>query len=155
MMGMESTGMSNRTYFEQVPLDTVRKLLEKMPNSEKGMPAATDEIGGHRVADQRSRGNHIMQAYRAAKDETPSQGNEIEGGELKYPGWQAPVQDVILEFNREKLAEKAQKVEMLMGERLQQLRERDDSSDEQEAIRYALSVLRGIKRDKLGYPDWQ
>jgi hypothetical protein len=154
-MGMESKGMGNRTYFEQVPLDTVRKLLEKMPNSEKGMPAATDAIGGHRVAEQRSRGNHVMQVNGRAKEETPSQANEIEGGGLKYPEWQASLQDVILEFNREKLAEKAQKVEMLMSERLQQLRERDGSCDEQEAIRYALSVLRSIKRDKLGYPDWQ
>ena len=154
-MGMESKGMGNRTYFEQVPLDKVMKLLEEMPNSEKGVRAATDGIGRHRAAYQRTRGSHLMQANGAAMEESPSRENEIEGGELKYPGWQAPLQDVILEFNREKLAEKAQKVEMLMAERLQQLRARDDSRDEQEAIRYALSVLRGIKRDKLGYPDWQ
>ena len=154
-MGMESKGMSNRTYFEQVPLDTVTKLLEEMPNAEQGMLAATDGIGRHRVADERSRGNHVMQAYGAAKEESPSQAEDIHCSELKYPEWQAPLQDMILEFNQEKLTEKAQKVEMLMGERLQQLRERDDSRDEQEAIGYALSVLRGIKRDKLGYPDWQ
>ena len=61
-MGMESKGMGNRTYFEQVPLDTVMKLLEEMPNSEKGVLAATDGIGRHRVADQRTRGNHVRQA---------------------------------------------------------------------------------------------
>jgi hypothetical protein len=154
-MGMESKGMGNRTYFEQVPLDAVMKLLEEMPNSEEGVLATTDGIGKHRVADQRTRGNQVMQACSAAKEGSHSQENEIEGGELKYPGWQAALREVILEFNREKLAEKAQQVEMLMAERLQQLRERDDRRDEQEAIRYALSVLRGIKRDKLGYPDWQ
>jgi len=46
-------------------------------------------------------------------------------------------------------------LEMLIAGRLQQLREEHDSRDEQEAIYFALSVLRGIKRDKLGYPDWQ
>jgi hypothetical protein len=152
---MESKGMSGRRYFEQVPLDTVMKLLEGMPNGEEGMLAATDGVGRPRVADERGRGNLVEQAYRAAKEESPSQADELPCSELKYPEWQAPLQDVILELNREKLAEKAQKVEMLMGERLQQLRERDDSRDEQEAIHYALSVLRGIKRDKLGYPDWQ
>ena len=147
--------MGNRTYFEQVPLDTIMKLLEEVPNSEKGVLLATNDIGRHRAADQRTRGNQVMQANGAAKEESPSRENEIEVGELKYPAWQAPLQDVILEFNREKLAEKAQKVEMLMAERLRQLRARDDSRGEQEAIRYALSVLRGLKRDKLGYPDWQ
>lgn len=147
--------MSNRTNFEQVPLDTVKKLLEKIPNGKKGVRAATEGTGRHWAADRRSRGNQVMEASGGARQESPWQENESAGRALKYPEWQAPLQDVILEFNRERLAEKAQKVEMLIAGRLQQLREERDSREEQEAIRYALSVLRGIKRDKLGYPDWQ
>lgn len=96
-----------------------------------------------------------MEASGGARQESPWQESESADRALKYPEWQAPLQEVILEFNRERLAAKAQKVETLIAGRLQQLREDRDSRDEQEAIRYALSVLRGIKRDKLGYPDWQ
>jgi hypothetical protein len=42
--------------------------------------------------------------------------------ELKYPEWQAPLQDLFLESDHEKLHEKIQKVETLIFERLQLLR---------------------------------
>jgi hypothetical protein len=41
--------------------------------------------------------------------------------ELKYPSWQTPLQEAILEFDPEKLAEKIQAVESLIFERLQVL----------------------------------
>ncbi len=147
--------MSDRTYFEQVPLDTVRKLLEKMPNSKKGMRPATEGTRRQWKAGRRAQGNQVTEVSGTARQEWPSQEDESAERALKYPAWQAPLHDVILEFNRDRLAEKAQKVEMLIAGRLQQLREEHDSRDEQEAIYFALSVLRGIKRDKLGYPDWQ
>jgi hypothetical protein len=75
--------------------------------------------------------------------------------ELKYPKWQAPLQEAILEFDREKLREKIQDVETLIFERLQQLRQSSDGRSEQEAINDALSILRVIKRDRLGFPDWK
>jgi hypothetical protein len=76
-------------------------------------------------------------------------------GELKYPEWQTPLQELILEFDSEKLRVKIQNVETLIFERVQQLRQECDARIEQEAINDALSVLRTIKRDKLGYPDWK
>jgi hypothetical protein len=75
--------------------------------------------------------------------------------ELKFPGWQAPLQEVILESDCEKLAEKIEKVEMLLFERTQYLRQGNDGQAEQMAINDALSLLRTIKRDRLGWPDWQ
>jgi hypothetical protein len=75
-------------------------------------------------------------------------------GELKFPEWQAPLQELILEFDREKLPEKIQKVETLIFDRLQQLRQGNDGHSEKQAINDALSILRIIKRDKLNYPDW-
>jgi hypothetical protein len=76
-------------------------------------------------------------------------------GKLKSPDWQSLLQEVILEFSREKLIEKIQKVETLIFERLQQpLRSTDDPS-EREALDHALSTLRTIKRDRLGFPDWK
>lgn len=76
-------------------------------------------------------------------------------GELKYPKWQAPLQEVIFELNREKLADKIQKLEALILERVLQLQLGSDSHREQEAINDALSTLRALKRDKLDYPDWK
>ena len=75
--------------------------------------------------------------------------------ELKFPEWQAPLQDLILEFDRDKLAEKIQKVENLIFQRQQQLHQMSDGHAEREAIQDALNIIRVIKRDKLGFPDWR
>jgi hypothetical protein len=76
-------------------------------------------------------------------------------GELKYPKWQAPLQEAILEFDREKLREKLEKVETSILERRQELHLGADGHSEREAINDALSTLRVIKRDRLAYPDWK
>jgi hypothetical protein len=60
--------------------------------------------------------------------------------ELKFPEWQKPLQEVILEFDRENLAEKVQQVEALIFERLQQLRRGNDGHIEIRAINDALVV---------------
>jgi len=79
----------------------------------------------------------------------------MSNGELKYAKWQAPLQEVIVEFDPEKLAEKVQKVESLLFERLRQLRPEIDGQGERAAINDALSILRLIQRGRLGYPDLQ
>jgi hypothetical protein len=76
-------------------------------------------------------------------------------GELKYPKWQGPLREAILEFNREKLAEKLQKVESLILERFQQLHRGTDGASEREALNDALSTLRVLRQEKLDYPDWK
>jgi hypothetical protein len=76
----------------------------------------------------------------------------MENGQLKYPEWQTPFEDLMLESDPKKLREKLQSLETVIFGRLQRLRQED--SAEQEAINDALSVLRIIKRDKLGFPDW-
>ena len=77
----------------------------------------------------------------------------MSGSELKYPEWQAPLQELILEFDREKLPGKRQNVEILISKRLQQLRDEMDGLAEVQALNDGLAVLRIIKRDKLDYPD--
>jgi len=76
----------------------------------------------------------------------------MSGSELKYPEWQAPLQELILEFDREKLPGKRQNVEILISKRLQQLRDEMDGLAEVQALNDGLAVLRIIKRDKLDYP---
>jgi hypothetical protein len=76
--------------------------------------------------------------------------------ELKFPEWQVPVQDAILEFDREKLRDRIQKAEMLIYQRLQLLNgDNDGGVEERQSIQDALGILRSIKRDRLGFPDWR
>jgi hypothetical protein len=70
--------------------------------------------------------------------------------ELKFPEWQAPLQDVILEFNRAELEQQIQSVEALITQRIQQLPRSGGGHEERDAINYALSLLRMIKQDRLG-----
>jgi hypothetical protein len=79
----------------------------------------------------------------------------VDEEEFKYPEWQTPLQELILEFDSTKLPEKVQKVETLIFERLQQPRWRNDGHIEPQAINDARVLLRMIQRDKLGFPDWK
>lgn len=80
----------------------------------------------------------------------------MDNAELKFPEWQASLQEVVLEFDHEKLPGKIQRVETVIFERLQQLSQNgEDHLDERTAIYDALSLLRIIKRDKLEFPDWK
>ena len=76
-------------------------------------------------------------------------------GELKFPQWQAPLQELILEFDRQRLPARIQEVENLIFERSHQLQRSGNGRVEQEAINDALSIIRLIKRDKLDFPDWK
>jgi hypothetical protein len=75
--------------------------------------------------------------------------------ETKYQGWQTALEEMRAETDPEKLSEKLQKVESLIQERLQDLYRKGDGTEEHEALKEALFTLRIIKRDKLGFPDWQ
>jgi hypothetical protein len=74
--------------------------------------------------------------------------------ELKYPSWQSPLQEAILELDREMFAKKIQEVETLMFERLQEITSDPDHHDERQVLVDATTILRGLKKAKLSYPDW-
>jgi hypothetical protein len=74
-------------------------------------------------------------------------------GQLKFPEWQAPLQEVVLEFDGAKLPEKVQKVEAILRDRLYELSRNSDDHLEREAIQDALNILRVIKREKSVIPD--
>lgn len=75
--------------------------------------------------------------------------------EAKNREWQAVLRDLKQETDPEKLSDKLQQVEALILERLRDLYRKEDGSREHEALKEALFTLRMIKRDKLGFPDWQ
>ena len=74
--------------------------------------------------------------------------------ELKFPEWQGPVQELLLEFDPQKWNERAKQIGALILERLKHLDHKSDSRDEKIALQDALTVVRVLKRDKLGAPGW-
>jgi len=75
--------------------------------------------------------------------------------EFKFPEWQAPFQELLLESDTEKLTRRTQEMEAIFLDRLQQLNRDRDGQGEKDAIFDALKILRIVKRDKLGFPDWE
>ena len=75
--------------------------------------------------------------------------------EFKFPEWQSSLQELLLEFDSEKLNQKTHEVETMLLSRLEQLNQGRNDHGERDAIFDALRILRIIKRDKLGFPDWQ
>ena len=74
---------------------------------------------------------------------------------MRYPEWQGPFQEALLEIDREKLQSKMMKAEEAIFDRLQQLAGTSDSEAERQAIEDAISALRVLKTEKLNYPDWK
>jgi len=72
--------------------------------------------------------------------------------ELKYPNWQAPLREAVLEFDREKLAERIQKLKGLIFDRLEAMSSETDHQDERQALADAISTLRVLKAEKLSKP---
>jgi len=73
--------------------------------------------------------------------------------------WQPKFEASLKESNPKKLLEAVHAAETGIFNRLQELAERstrDPSQQaEQQAIAEALRTLRIVKRDKLGFPDWE
>ena len=64
---------------------------------------------------------------------------------LPYPEWQGPLREVMLEFDPERLAEKALRAEALILERRQQLQQSSNHHDERVALDDGLFILKTIK----------
>ena len=75
--------------------------------------------------------------------------------DLRYPEWQNPFREALLEIDREKLQRKMMKAEKAIFQRLQQLAGTSGSEAQRQAIEDALASLRVLKRDNLGFPDWE
>ncbi|HWZ53381.1 MAG TPA: hypothetical protein VNV84_01415 [Candidatus Acidoferrales bacterium] len=74
--------------------------------------------------------------------------------EMEFAEWQVAIDKLSFEYDREKLSKGIQSLEARLFERLQQL-DGNAGDDERAAIDDAVSQLRAIKRDRLGFPDWE
>jgi surfactin synthase thioesterase subunit len=69
---------------------------------------------------------------------------------LKYPRWQEPLAAAILEFNPQLLPGKLERAEEAIANRIDELLSENDSEHERRALLDGLSIVRSVKRDRLG-----
>jgi len=74
---------------------------------------------------------------------------------ILYPEWQPEYQAALLEFDPKQVIERVKEAETAIFNRLQSLLGSDNSQAERLAIEDALVGLRVIKRENLGFPDWE
>jgi hypothetical protein len=72
--------------------------------------------------------------------------SSMNDSELKYPQWQLPYREAILEFDLNRLPDKIQKAESAVRERLQVLEQRANGQEERQALSDAISTLTILKR---------
>ena len=77
----------------------------------------------------------------------------MSNGKLKFPAWQQPLQELILESDREKFFERVKEVEQLISERRQQLWKDGGGIIERGALDDATRILRNIQRNSVGFAD--
>ena len=74
---------------------------------------------------------------------------------ILYPEWQRELEAALLEPDGKKLFERVMAAEAAIFNRLQAISQSPDFEAERHAIRDAVERLRILKRDGLGFPDWQ
>jgi hypothetical protein len=74
---------------------------------------------------------------------------------ILYPDWQAEYQAALLELDPKTLFERVTAAETAIFNRLQAMSHTADGHAEQQAIEDALASLRVLKRENLGFPDWE
>jgi hypothetical protein len=74
---------------------------------------------------------------------------------ILYPTWLPEFPAALVEIEHRQLLERVTAAETTIFNRLQAISQSTDSVSERQAIRDALASLRVIKRDSLGFPDWE
>ena len=79
--------------------------------------------------------------------------DKVAPSEILYPEWQNELRAALLELDREKLRDRIATAEAAIFDRLQAISHDPDHTAERQAIE--LASLRVLKRDVLGFPDWE
>ncbi len=74
---------------------------------------------------------------------------------ILYQEWQREFEAALLEHDREKLLAKVMATEDAIFNRLQAISQNRAPEAERHAIQNAVERLRILKRDSLGFPDWE
>jgi len=73
--------------------------------------------------------------------------------DLKYPQWQEPLAEAILEFDPQQVREKVQRAEEAIVRRIEELAFDPRNGRERQALVDGLELLRIVKKDRLGIPE--
>jgi hypothetical protein len=74
---------------------------------------------------------------------------------ILYPDWQLQYRTALLELDPQKLPDRIDQAETAIFYRLQVLSQTPNHRAERQAIGDALASLRTLKRETLGFPDWE
>jgi len=74
---------------------------------------------------------------------------------IQYPEWQQQYYAALVEFAPQKLLELVTSAETAISKRLQSMSASTDNEAERQAIEDALDGLRSLRREDLGFPDWE
>jgi hypothetical protein len=75
--------------------------------------------------------------------------------EVRWPEWQREFEAALLEQDREKLLARIMAAEAAIFNRRQAISQSLADEAERQALREAVAKLRILKRDDLGFPDWE
>ena len=75
--------------------------------------------------------------------------------EILYPQWQNEYAAALLETNPQELSGRVEAAETAIFNRIQTISQSSDHQAERQAIEDALTALRVLKRENLGFPDWE
>jgi hypothetical protein len=80
---------------------------------------------------------------------------EFSSPEILYPEWQREYRAALMELDPKKMLERVTAAETTIFKRLQTISRSADNHAERQAIEDALTGLRTLKKENLGFPDWQ
>ena len=133
--------MRKRTiHFEQIPVALVKKIAEA------DVPKNQDTGCDNRIAKVPARGMNPygvrdVHLEERALDMEDSSGND----DLKYPGWQKPLLEAVLELDAHKSKARVAAAEITICNRLETLSPGHDHHAERQALDDALRTLRILK----------
>ena len=117
----------SNTHFEVVPIEIAKKILQEEKKKKEA----------------------------AVKKKTTNIIDNDYVNTLEYPDWQRPLQEALVELDNDRLKAHVAAAEIAIFNRLQVISESANHRSEREAIDNALASLRVLKRESLGFPDWE
>ena len=139
-----------KMHFEQIPVKEVKKIAE-----EEVSRKTTEHDNVIVETPAKKTEPYSIRAHSGTfgvKDGTWNMGASFEekGDDLKYPEWQEPLREALLELDKDRLKARVAAAETAIIKRLQIISRTADNQEERQAIEDGLANLRVLKREILG-----
>ena len=142
--------MSNpQTFFEQIPVETVKKIFqEKVRRTKKEIDSKDVTVPQPAPGTNLPVANNPSRSTDSAHKEGRFMTDES-SDDLRYPEWQRPIQAAMLEFDPQQLHIRIATAEAAISTRLAVLSETSDGDAERLAIQDGVRLLRFLKERPL------